>query len=138
MNEEAANQKILFNWAFNLENMHPELALMFHIPNEGKRSKATGAELKRAGLKSGVPDVILPVARSGFHGLAIEMKAGRNAPTKNQKEWLQRLSAEGWRCFVCWGFEAAAKVISDYIGFQVQFMREPQKIREWGPEGPLD
>ena len=88
--EETADQIALFDLALLLEKQHPELRLMFHVPNEGKRSVYSGAELKRAGLKKGVPDVMLPVARKGYNGLAIEMKAGKNKPTEEQKKWSYR------------------------------------------------
>ena len=52
-----------------------------HIPNEGKRSTAYGARMKRIGLRSGFPDLFFPVARGGFHGLFVEMKVGSNRAT---------------------------------------------------------
>lgn len=58
---ETTEQIALFNWAKWTENILPELALMYHVPNEGKRSN--GGILKAAGLKSGVPDICLPVAK---------------------------------------------------------------------------
>lgn len=57
---ETTEQIALFNWAKRTESILPELALMYHVPNEGKRSN--GGILKAAGLKSGVPDICLPVA----------------------------------------------------------------------------
>ena len=49
---ETTEQIALFNWAKRTESILPELALMYHVPNEGKRSN--GGILKAAGLKSGV------------------------------------------------------------------------------------
>ena len=66
---EAEEQTYLFEWARLASCKWPELSFLYHIPNEGKRPPATGARLKSMGLKSGVPDVCLPVARGGFHGL---------------------------------------------------------------------
>ena len=43
--------------------------------------------MKRQGVKAGVPDICLPVARNGYHGLYIELKAGKNKATKNQEKW---------------------------------------------------
>ena len=63
---ETTEQIALFNWAKWTENILPELALMYHVPNEGKRSN--GGILKAAGLKSGVPDICLPVAKTAFTG----------------------------------------------------------------------
>lgn len=62
----------------------PELQYMYHVPNGGKRDKATAAVLKRQGVKAGVPDIMLPAARAGYHGLYIELKAGENTTTKKQ------------------------------------------------------
>lgn len=136
--EEMAVQTALFELASLMENRYPELELMFHVPNEGKRSVYTGAELKRAGLKSGVPDVMLPVARKGYHGLAMELKAGKNKPTERQKKWLMGLAKEGWLCYVCWGYEAAVTVLSDYLGFKVYMVRSPQKTERWGEDGVVN
>ena len=46
---ETTEQIALFNWAKRTESILPELALMYHVPNEGKRSN--GGILKAAGLK---------------------------------------------------------------------------------------
>ena len=49
---ETTEQITLFNWAENNKHILPCLSLMYHIPNEGKRTN--GAVLKAMGLKSGV------------------------------------------------------------------------------------
>lgn len=136
--EELADQIALFDLALLLEKQHPELKLMFHVPNEGKRSVYSGAELKRAGLKKGVPDVMLPVARKGYNGLAIEMKAGKNAPTEEQKKWLTGLAGEGWLCYVCRGYEAAATVLGDYMDIKISLLRKPQTPERYGKDGVID
>ena len=88
---------------------------MYHIPNEGKRSKVTGARLKAVGLKPGVPDICLPVARGGYIGLYIENKYGKNRPTENQKEWLRALREAGHLTAVCYGWEQAKELIEQYL-----------------------
>lgn len=85
-----------------------------HIPNEGKRSLSYAARMKRMGLRSGFPDLLVPLARGGYHGLFIEMKYGKNKTTKEQKEWLERLSAEGYACAVCYNSAEAIKTIESY------------------------
>ena len=85
-----------------------------HIPNEGKRSLSYAARMKRMGLRSGFPDLLIPLARGGYHGLFIEMKYGKNKTTKEQKEWLERLSAEGYACAVCYNAAEAIKTIESY------------------------
>ena len=52
------------------------------------RDIRTAANLKKEGVKRGVPDICLPVSRGKYHGLYIEMKAGKNKPSKEQKEWI--------------------------------------------------
>lgn len=88
---------------------------MYHIPNEGKRSKATGGRLKAQGLKSGVPDVCLPTAHGGYIGLYIEMKVKPNRPTENQKKWLRTLRAVGHLTAVAYDWEEAKNLIEDYL-----------------------
>ena len=63
---ETTEQIALFNWAKRTESILPELALMYHVPNEGKRSN--GGILKAAGLKSGVPDNAYPLQITAFTG----------------------------------------------------------------------
>ena len=71
---EEAEQCALMEWAAYNAGKWPELRLLYHIPNEGKRSIRAGARLKAQGLKRGVPDNHLPVARGGYIGLYIELK----------------------------------------------------------------
>ena len=86
-----------------------------HIPNEGKRSVAYGSRLKRMGMRSGFPDLFIPLVRCGFHGFFIEMKVGYNKPTENQKRWLTALTKEGYACTVCYSADDAIKMIDAYI-----------------------
>lgn len=113
---ESEEQKNLFLWATLSAGAHPELRLMYHIPNEGKRSSVTGARMKREGLKAGVPDICLPVARQGCHGLYIELKRQKGGRVeKHQLEWLEALKNEGYCVAVCMGWVSAAKLIEEYL-----------------------
>lgn len=88
-----------------------------HIPNEGKRSAAYGARMKRLGLAKGFPDLFIPLALSGFHGLMIELKRNRTKKaTSAQKDWITYLNAQGYRAAVCYGAEEAIEEIKNYIG----------------------
>ena len=115
---EDQEQAFLFQWAKRNEHHIPELALLFAIPHGGHRSKRTAALMKLTGTKRGVPDIFLPVARNGYHGLWIELKrCDKSArPTPEQKEWIERLSAQGYRAVVCHGFESARDTIIEYLG----------------------
>lgn len=117
---ESQEQQALFRWAAMMEGKYPELKLMYHVPNEGVRSKANGARLKAEGMKAGVPDVCLPCARCGYHGLYIELKAGSNKPTRSQEEWIADLNGQGYYAVVCWGWESAQKVIMMYLTGEIR------------------
>lgn len=112
---EHDEQVALFQWAALQVGRIPELGLLFAIPNGGKRDLVTAVMLQREGVKAGVPDTCLPVARQGWHGLFIELKWGRNKPTEHQLEWLERLTAEGYLAVVCYGWQEAVDVIKDYL-----------------------
>lgn len=113
---ESVEQICLFRWATYEEGKYPELALMYHIPNGGKRNITTAKRLKAEGVKSGVPDIHLPVARHGFHGLYIELKKKKgNSTTENQDHWLEDLNAQGYYAIVCRGWEEASNKIINYL-----------------------
>ena len=114
--KEEIEQSTLFRWASYAQTQYEELKLMYHVPNEGKRSAVTGARLKQAGLKPGVPDVCLPTAHGGYIGLYIEMKVKPNKPTDNQKQWLRALREAGHFVAVCYTWEEAKDLIEEYIG----------------------
>ena len=77
MTEDQIQQAVI-RWSqqASVRKMFPQLALLYHIPNERKCTPQQGARLKRMGVKSGVPDLHLPVARGVYHGLYLEMKTG--------------------------------------------------------------
>lgn len=113
---EAEEQKALMQWAKWQEGRYPELKMLMHIPNEGKRSKRYGAELKRLGLRPGFPDLGLFVPRNNKSGLFIEMKVGRNKCTDNQKKWIKALIGQGYEVKVCYSCEEAIQIIKRYLG----------------------
>lgn len=113
---ESEEQQAVMEWAEAASGKWPELRLLYHVPNEGQRSMATGGRLRAEGLKSGVPDICLPSAHGQYHGLYIEMKrrqGGRTSP--EQKEWLAALEAEGYQTALCRGADAAIEIITDYL-----------------------
>ena len=112
---EAAEQIKLFRWAAWAVNQYPELDLLYHIPNGGSRNTIEAAHLKQQGVKAGVPDLCLPAPKGKYHGLYIEMKYGDNKPTKKQKEWIEKLTRQGYAVSVCWSYEAARAELEKYL-----------------------
>ena len=86
-----------------------------HIPNESKRSASYGAKLKRMGLAPGFPDLFIPKAVNGAHGLFIELKTAKGKTSKEQTKWINLLRAEGYRAYVCRGFDASKSAIELYL-----------------------
>ena len=91
---------------------------VYHIPNEGKRSVWAGANLKRQGLRKGVPDLCVPVARGKCHSLYIEMKAKGGKATPSQVEWIQLLRGQGMCAAVCCGADSAMELVRRYMALE--------------------
>lgn len=95
----------------------PPLALMYAIPNGGKRDIRTAVKLKATGVKKGVPDINLDVPVGRYHGLRIELKKPKLGKiSKEQSEFMERLQQQGFRCEVCYGWLEARDVIVNYLG----------------------
>lgn len=113
--KESQEQAWLFQWAGYYEQRFPELRLLFHVPNGGRREKREAASLKRQGVKAGVPDLVLPSPHGGYCGLYIELKAGKNKTSKEQNEWIKGLKEQGYFVTVCYGWREAADTIENYL-----------------------
>ena len=94
----------------------PELGLLFAVPNGSERNAIVGRKLKAEGVKKGVPDLCLPVARGGYHGLYIEMKRQKKSQiSPEQVQWIAALREQGYRAEICLGATAAWEVIREYM-----------------------
>ena len=117
LSKEGGHQSAVILWAAqeSVRAKWPELALLHHIPNGGTRDPVEAAHLKRQGVRSGVPDLHLPVPRGGYASLYIEMKRPGGSLSQNQRWWLSRLEDEGNRAVVCYGWEEAVAEIEKYL-----------------------
>jgi hypothetical protein len=115
---EHAEQCAVFCWAALNTARYPCLEWIHAIPNGGGRSRAQGAMLKAEGVKPGVADIMLPVARGLYHGLYIEMKRrnGTEADIRPaQRKFLTFVHEQGYFAVVCYGWEQAVGVIEHYL-----------------------
>ncbi len=114
---EAQEQKALFEWARWAGGKHPELNLLYHVPNGGSRNVIEAHNLRLQGVRPGVPDICLPVPKGRYHGLYIELKRRkRGVVSDDQRAWIYCLNRNGYRAVVCKGWDEAREEILRYIG----------------------
>lgn len=114
---EAQHQGNVFKWAKQpaVRAEYPELKLLYHIKNETMGGATQVAIDKAQGVKKGVPDLHLPVARGKYHSLYIEMKTEKGKTSPEQDWWIPELAAQGNFCEVCHGWESAVRVLRWYL-----------------------
>ena len=113
---EHDEQVSLFQWAAHMSGKYPELRLMYAIPNGGLRNAVVARKLKAEGVKAGVPDIFLPAARCGYHGLYIEMKRTKGGRLSAiQSQWIVDLLNQGYAVYKCEGWVNAKTCIEQYI-----------------------
>ena len=113
---EAQEQTALFEWIALAQRVHPELALAHAIPNGGSRNIIEAHNLRLQGVRPGVPDICLPCARKGRHGLYIELKRQKGGRVSvDQKRMLAALREQGYEACVCHGWEDAKNTILEYL-----------------------
>ena len=118
---EQKEQINLIEWSQqpSIRKVYPELALLFHIPNE-RPDKVQAAILKNMGVKRGVPDLFLPVPSGGYHGLFIEMKTDKGRTSDAQLWWGDHLKANGYMFDVCRGWKEATGALIWYLNLSQQ------------------
>jgi hypothetical protein len=115
---EHAEQVTTVGW---FRSQYPQHKI-FAIPNG---AYLAGSKLQRAkqmqrlkaeGLETGAPDLLLPVARGGYHGLFVEMKRINGSRTSpDQIECRDYLIAQGYQSVICKGHAEAIATIKNYM-----------------------
>ena len=108
---ESQEQAAYFEWAQYI----PELKWAHAIPNGGRRDKKEAANLKRQGVKAGVSDIFIPLARGKYHGLYIELKTKTGKPSAEQKEFISDMHRNGYAAVFCYGAEEAIEATKQYL-----------------------
>lgn len=114
---EAQEQINVMKWSQqpSIRRRWPELELLHHVKNETGGGARQVAVDRAMGVKKGVPDLSLPVARGRYHGLYIEMKTASGRASPAQKWWGEQLAAQGYFWEVCHGWQAAAAALGWYL-----------------------
>jgi len=120
---EEASQVTVVNY---LLLQYPDV-LFHHSPQEIHTiSKFQRWKRKVLGTIPGCPDLLIfhekrfpikgdKIERNYYCGLAIEMKHGRNRPTRTQNDFMNKLTRAGWKCEVCYDSLEAHEVIDEYL-----------------------
>jgi len=111
---ESQHQRALFEWIRTKQVRDDRYSKIFAIPNGGKRDIRTAANLKREGVLSGVWDIFIPMPNYKLCGLWIEMKAGKNKLTANQKQFREGLTSY-YRFEVCYTWIEAKEIIEEWL-----------------------
>ena len=90
--------------------------IIFHIPNEGKRSIKMNTRLKAEGLVAGMPDLCIPQWK-----LFVEMKKINGKLSANQKKTIKKLELSGLSVIIGYGAtDASSKIL--------KFVSQPKSI----------
>lgn len=118
---EHSEQAAVIAWARLHERDYPALCWL-HSSLNGIVIPARPAErariinhMKAEGMKNGVPDLFLPAARQGFHGLYIEMKTAKGRLQPEQEQFLAYADAAGYMCVTAYGYEQAVEALEWYL-----------------------
>lgn len=116
------NQQVaVMAWAASQRSRHPELKWLFAIPNGGNRSPIEASRLKAEGVRAGVSDLMLPVAKGQYHGLFVEVKlvARKNhkqgGRSPEQVEFQAFAQEQGYAAITCYGWEHVTRAIEGYL-----------------------
>jgi len=90
-------------------------AKWFHVANERKTTRQAGQRLKKKGVKSGIPDIIILDQKKGFTGLVIELKIKGNYTTENQKKWLKTFKGLNYMAVVAYNMDEVIDVVNNYF-----------------------
>ena len=124
---EHDQQAAVIQWANAQACSVPELRLLFAIPNGGGRGKSfitksghkypplEAVKLKKEGVRPGVPDLCLPVARNGYNALYIEMKDTHAKLSTDQISWKAALCQQGNYVVTCWSATEAIQELKNYL-----------------------
>jgi len=108
---EETIQKGVIRW---LQYQYPS-ALFCASAGGVRTSMKQAIKMKRTGYKKGFPDLFVYESRKGYNGLAIELKTNKGVTSIEQKEWIRRLTANGYYAKVCKGANETISLLTWYL-----------------------
>lgn len=89
--------------------------VFYHPPNGGRRNQREAARLKLHGVLAGVSDVVLPLKSGEYSGVYCELKTKSGSPSKDQKDFLNAVTEEGYLAVVINDFKTFQDVFTYYL-----------------------
>ena len=126
---ESNLQQALITWAKTKLKEYPELLWLHHIGNGSKRDSREAMRLKSEGVKAGILDLHLPVARGGYHGAMLELKipGGKcKSPSPEQADYIKFLTEQGYATIVSNDFGELKSFIVDYLEDRLERHANPE------------
>jgi hypothetical protein len=118
--KEADIQKTVVEY---IRDYHPEILFTMSpagVLSGNKQQRIIRHIQNRAmGYHKGTPDLMIFLANRGYHGLFIELKAGKNTQTDEQIEFQARAGENRYLYKLCRSFEETREVI-DWYATQIQ------------------
>jgi len=96
----------------------PELRQCYAVPNGGKRGMLTAKKMKAEGVRRGELDINLDLARGGFFGLRLEMKAEDGALSVLQLSRVEQHRKNGYAAEAASGVDEAWRILVAYVAMQ--------------------
>lgn len=116
MPTEHQEQVALIDWAEIVSiSRWPALRWLYAVPNGGPRHVVAAVNLKAEGVRSGVPDLVLPFPVFPFHGAYLEMKRRGGTLTPIQESWREYLKGAGYAYCMAEGFDQARDFLIAYL-----------------------
>lgn len=114
---ESEIQQACVRW---FDCQHPKYRLNLHsIPNEGARTPANGARIKKMGRRKGVADLFLALPHyyvvGTYHGCYIEVKRPGEKQSPEQIAFQQAVEKQGYRYALVTSTDEFIKLIEGYL-----------------------
>lgn len=103
---------------------------VLHFPNEGQREAHYGRLLQSYGMRRGVYDLFITMARHGFNGAWIELKTVEGRLSKEQKEFEEDMRQQNYFTAVTYGLDEALKMIDWYTSKKVSHQNHQSLAQE--------
>lgn len=115
-------QSAVILWAIRHEGEYPELKWLYSslngifIPGSPATRARIIKHMKQEGMKKGISDLCLPVARGGFHGLYIELKRDEGSKIQpEQIEFMEFVATQGYCDKICIGYQETVEALEWYL-----------------------